>query len=121
VRCGCHIKISGARDKRGAKTAMKPNWDKDLVGNPDPMAGRAYPPTSDVGVRARPATAHVPGSPFASLGGPWNFFPPFDGIFFQVIFGHLWSRLVILDSHSDLEIGPTDRFLDPWIGCHGSD
>ena len=43
--------IPGAREKRGAKTAksrqkppktaMKPNWDKALVGNSDPMAGRA--------------------------------------------------------------------------------
>ena len=112
VGCGCRIEILGARAKRGAKTAMKPNWDKVLVGNSDPMAGRAHPPTSDVGVRARPTTAHVSGSPFASLGGPWNFSPPFNGIFFQVIFGHLWSRLVICDSPSDREIGPPNRFSD---------
>ena len=41
VGCGCRIEILGARAKRGAKTAMKPDWDKALVGNSDPMAGRA--------------------------------------------------------------------------------
>jgi hypothetical protein len=40
---------------------------------------------------------------------------PFNRIFFQVIFGHLWSRLVIFDSHSDQEIGPPERFLDRFL------
>jgi hypothetical protein len=36
-----------------------------------------------------------------------NFTSSFNGIYFQVIFGHLWSLLVIFDCHSDREIGPT--------------
>jgi len=56
--------------------------------------------------------AHVSGSPFASLSVPQNFSPSFNGTFFQVIFGHLWSRLVICDAHSERKIGPPKRFSD---------
>jgi hypothetical protein len=42
----------------------------------------------------RPATTLRSGSPCTSLGGPRNFCPSFNRIFFQVIFGHVWSSSI---------------------------
>jgi hypothetical protein len=70
-----------------------------------PMLGfvRALPPPTFQGHHSR------------TSAGSRNFSPFFNGIFFQVIFGHLWSRLVISDSHSDREISPTAHFLDRFL------
>ena len=97
VRCGCRIEILGARAKRGAKTAMKPDWEKALVGNSDPMAGRAHPPTSDVGVfvRALPPPTFQGHHSRASAGRGISSHPS-TAFFFRsslVIFGHVWSSL----------------------------
>jgi hypothetical protein len=76
--------IPGAREKRGAKTAksrqkppktaMKPNGDKSLAGNSDPMAGRAR---FRVTIREPRRDA--------------EFLPTLERHFFS---GHLWSSLV---------------------------